>query len=292
MKPWSTLRRFAAGLLVLSCLPAAPGWAQVEEPAGHCLLLPIVPAERARQAGLVVEGEVLDARSFWDTRHQRIYTAHQIRVYSVLKGSAPAQLTILTEGGRVELEEQRLTNTLRLQAGEQGVFFLRPATFAGTGAAFWAPYASEQGFIRYHLTDASASEPFRSYPLIGADFYDELTAALGQPRRVLQPNPALQQAQLRRSQPVEAAKGQAPVISSLSPTAIPAGVEGVLTIGGSGFGASQGTGKVEFRNADDGEYLLCRPNPPITSAGLIPRYGYGYRRIALRAIRRARARCA
>ena len=72
MKPWSTLCRFATGLLVLSCLPVAPVQAQAEEPAGHCLLLPLAPAERARQAKLVVEGEVLDARSFWDNSHHRI----------------------------------------------------------------------------------------------------------------------------------------------------------------------------------------------------------------------------
>ncbi|UOQ54391.1 T9SS type A sorting domain-containing protein [Hymenobacter cellulosivorans] len=263
MKLWSTLRRWAAGLLVLSCLPAVPARAQVEESEGHCLMLPVEPAERARQSRLVVEGEVLDARSFWDASHRRIFTAHQIRVYSVLKGTAPTTLTLLTEGGQVELDEQRLTNTLQLQPGEQGVFFLRPATFAGTapGGALWTPYASAQGFIRYDLTDASATEPFRRYPLIGAGFYAELTAALGQPRRVMQPNPTLRQAQLRRSQPVVAAKGQAPVISTLSPTTVPAGIDGVLTISGSGFEAVRGAGKVEFRNADDGGASFVQPQP-------------------------------
>ncbi|PJJ53162.1 matrixin family metalloprotease [Hymenobacter chitinivorans] len=261
MKLWSTLRRFAAGLLVLSCLPATPGRAQVQEPDGHCLLVPVAPAERARRAALVVEAEVLDARGFWDTRHQRIYTAHQLRVFSVLKGTAPAQLTIVTEGGRVALDEQRLTNTLQLQPGDQGVFFLTSAGFATTVPASWTPYASEQGFIRYQLTDASAAEPFRHYPLIGAGFYDELAASLGQPRRVIQPNEALQQAQQRRTQPVVAAKGQAPVVSTLSPTVVPAGVEGVLTISGSGFGATQGTGRVEFRNADDGGASLVQAQP-------------------------------
>ncbi|WP_226176882.1 T9SS type A sorting domain-containing protein [Hymenobacter lucidus] len=226
--------------------------AQNAELVGHCLLVPLPAAERARQAALVVEAEVLDARGFWDASHRRIYTSHRLRVYSVLKGQLPAELTIITEGGQVELDEQRLTNTLRLQPGDQGVFFLRPAAFAGTPAGpAWTPYASEQGFIRYQLADASAAEPFRAYPLVGPDFYAELSATLGQARREVQPNPALRQAQLRRT-PVEAAKGQAPVISSLGPTTLPAGIGAVLTLSGSGFGSTRGTGTVDFRSADDG----------------------------------------
>ncbi|WP_167856449.1 matrixin family metalloprotease [Hymenobacter metallicola] len=247
---------------MLSAFVPEPVVAQQAEPAGHCLLLPVTAAERARQARLVVEGEVLDARGFWDAAHRRIYTAHRVRVYSVWKGQVPTELTVITEGGRVELDEQVLTNTLRLHPGDQGVFFLQPAAFAGTAAtAGFAPYASEQGFIRYNLTDASAAEPFRSYPLIGPAFYSELSAELGQARRELQPNPALAQAQLRRSQPGAEAKGQAPIISALSPATVPAGVEAVLTINGSGFGTDRGTGAVQFPNADDGGATFVQPQP-------------------------------
>jgi hypothetical protein len=262
MKFLGTLRRLATGLLVVSCLPAAPSWAQSAEPVGHCLLLPLPAAQRARQAQVVVEAEVLDARSFWDAGHQRIYTAHQLQVYSVLKGAMPTQLTVLTEGGQVGLDEQALTNTLRLQPGDQGVFFLTPSTFAGTGAEpTWTTYASEQGFIRYNLTDASAAEPFRVYPQIDKSFYAELSRGLGQERREVQANPALQRAQRRLSQPQVAAKGLAPLIATLVPNNLPAGVGAVLTISGSGFGTTRGTGTVEFRNADDGGTTFVQPQP-------------------------------
>ncbi|WP_167856983.1 IPT/TIG domain-containing protein [Hymenobacter aquaticus] len=249
-------------MFLLTGLAPAPGAAQNAEPDTHCLLVPLAAAERARQSGVVVEGEVLDARSFWDADHRRIYTAHQIRVFSVLKGTAPSQLTILTEGGQVDLTSQVLTNTLRLQAGEQGVFFLAPAAFTGvSGEAAWTPYASEQGFIRYELSDASATEPFRRYPLIGPEFYAELSRTLGQARREVQPNARLLTAQQRRQQPIVAAKGQAPVISVLSPATVAAGTGAVLTISGSGFGNERGTGLVEFRNADDGGATFVQAQP-------------------------------
>nr|WP_262905365.1 IPT/TIG domain-containing protein [Hymenobacter nitidus] len=155
-----------------------------------------------------------------------------------------------------------MTNTLRLQPGDQGIFFLAPASFAGTAAgATWTPFASEQGFIRYQLSDASAAEPFRRYPLIGPGFYAELSRTLGQARRELQPNVALQKAQLRRTEPVVAAKGQAPVVSSLAPTTVAAGTGAVLTISGSGFGNERGTGSVAFRNADDGGATFVEAQP-------------------------------
>ncbi|TGE19700.1 matrixin family metalloprotease [Hymenobacter elongatus] len=261
MKSLRTLNRLVAGSVLLAALCATPGAAQNTEADGHCLLVPLSAAERASRSGLVVEGEVLDARSFWDAAHRRIYTAHQIRVYSVLKGQLPGQLlTVLTEGGRVGFDEHILTNTLRLYPGEQGILFLSPAAFSGaTAPPSWTPYASEQGFIRYNLTDASAAEPFRVYPRIGPDLYAELQASLGQPRRIVQPNPTLRQAQLRVGQPVVAARGQAPVITDLSPTVVPAGVEEILTLNGSGFGNDRGTGRVEFRNADDGGATFVLP---------------------------------
>lgn len=223
-------------------------------PESHCLMLPLDPTSRAQASALVVEGEVLDARSFWDARHRRIYTAHRVRVFKVFKGTAAAELTVITEGGTVDLSRQELTNTLRLFPGEQGVLFLYPAPFAGIEAAgqAWAAYGSEQGFIRYDLTKASASEPFRQYPLVSQNFYAELKLTSGQPILVVTANPVLAAAQAQRARPAVAAKGTAPIVSGLSPLTISAGTNSVLTITGSGFGATRGTGFVSFLNADDG----------------------------------------
>jgi hypothetical protein len=245
---WKRAAVLATGLL-LGMLPRA-GQAQ-EEAAGHCLLLPLPPAERARQAPLVVEAQVQSAEGFWNAAHTRLFTRHRLRVFSLLKGAVAdtAGLELITEGGRLGLQQQRLTNTLRLAPGQQGVFFLSPAPWPGlpTRGSSWAAYGSEQGFIEYHPADGTASEPFRQYPALDAGFYQALTQLTGQPRRVLQPNPAL-------LPPAGAgqARTQAASITALAPLRLAAGADEVLTIDGQGFGDARGAGFVEFRNADDG----------------------------------------
>ncbi|WBA41398.1 matrixin family metalloprotease [Hymenobacter canadensis] len=247
-------------LLALALAFSSEVQAQLQPAETRCLVLPLSLAARAAAVPLVVEAEVLSSRSFWDAGHRRIYTAHQLRVFSTLKGAAPTQLTVLTEGGTVGFDRHQLTNTLQLRSGEQGVLFLVPATFAGTAAeaGAWAVYGSEQGFLPYDLATATVADLFQPLGTINEAFYQRLTAATGQTRQAVQPNAALAAARQRLAAPV-VARGQAPVVSSLSPTTLPAGTGAVLTLTGSGFGATRGAGFVEFRNADNGGTSLVKP---------------------------------
>ncbi|UYZ61989.1 matrixin family metalloprotease [Hymenobacter weizhouensis] len=251
------MQRIATFLLLLTAAAASQAQPQPAAPSGpvtHCLLTPVAPAARAAEAALVLEAEVLGSQGF-RAADGRIFTAHQLRVYKVLKGSAPgSELTLLTEGGTVGLDQQQLTNTLRLAAGEQGVFFLRASAQPAPGGPAWEVYASQQGFVRYDLTTATAADPFRTYPQLNADFYKAVAASTAAVPQEVQPNPALAAA-LARRQPT-AAKGAAPVISTLAPLTLTAGTGQVLTISGSGFGAARGT--VEFRNANDGGNTFTR----------------------------------
>ncbi|KAA9331407.1 matrixin family metalloprotease [Hymenobacter busanensis] len=249
----------STGSVAQPTVPAAP--------QTHCLLLPLDPAERAAQAALVVEGEVLSQRSFWDENHRRIYTANIIRVYKLLKGTLPPDndIMVLTEGGTVGFDRQTLTNTLDLQVGSQGLLFLTPKSFPGLPAALaagsWAAYASQQGLVRYDLTTGTAAEPFRTYPHIDAAFYRALLPGLSLPLQDVRPNIALAEAQSR-----QAAKTRdinAVVITGLSPTTITAGTGAVLTINGASFGAAPGS--VAFRNADDGGATFT----PVLSADIV-----------------------
>ncbi|MCA8832324.1 matrixin family metalloprotease [Hymenobacter pini] len=251
---------FTRWLPVLLCcwLTAQPGQAQIlpEAPETHCLLLPLDAQVRASRATRIVEAEVLDAVSFRG-QNGRIFTRHQLRVFRQLKGLEQATLTLITEGGTLGLERQTLTNTLTLAPGEQGLFFLEPTAFAGVPVGSgWQAYGSEQGFIRYNLSDATAAEPFRHYQLTDTGFYT--TVARSTPRDV-QPNPALLAA-LRRVQQPALAKGAAPLITTLAPSSVTAGTSTVLTINGSGFGTVRGNGSVEFRNADDGGATYTKVN--------------------------------
>ncbi|WP_375416299.1 matrixin family metalloprotease [uncultured Hymenobacter sp.] len=253
---------FSRGLgLLVACLAISwrIGAQPAGSPAGHCLLQPLAPGQRAT-AALIVEGQVLDAISYYDAARGRIFTRHRLRPFSILKGAlSPADtaaLTLLTEGGAVGQRREVLTNTLRLQAGEQGIFFLMPAPWSPSlpppAGPTWAVYGSEQGFIKYDLGTVTGSAPFESYPAIDAAFYQTLVGPLAA-RRVLRPNPALRAAQqARQTRQTNRRDTQAATVDGLSPTQLTAGTGAVLTINGAGFGAGRGTGQVEFANADDG----------------------------------------
>ncbi|GAB3874708.1 hypothetical protein GCM10028824_28420 [Hymenobacter segetis] len=242
-----------AGVLGVLVLAAIPAVAQAQAPAEtRCLMLPLEPASRARQSDLVVEAQVLDARSFWDADHRHLFTRHRLRVFSLLKGQVAdtTGLTVLTEGGRLGLDQQILTNTLQLTPGQQGVFFLKAAPWPGlpvVGPAAYTPVGSEQGFIQFNPIEGTATEPFRVYKGLDSGFYQEITAFTGQARQVLQANPAL----AKTATPVRRGTA-APTIAGFSPVSLTAGTGAVLTITGDGFGSTRGSGFVEFRNADDG----------------------------------------
>ncbi len=254
-------RRLGVALgLAMAMAGAGPVLAQAPGPELRCLMLPIEPASRARESALVVEAQVLDAQSFWDAGHGRLFTRHRLRVFSLLKGQVAdtTGLTLLTEGGRLGLDQQLLTNTLRLTAGQQGIFFLTPAPWPGlpavaAGGRAYTPFGSEQGFIGFNLAERTATEPFRTYPALDAAFYQEIARLTGQPRRLLRANPALAAAG-----PVAQRGTLAPTIASFAPASLPAGTGAVFTISGDGFGSSRGSGFVEFKNADDGGATLVR----------------------------------
>ena len=223
-----------------------------------CLLVPLPAAERVRAARLIVEAEVLDSQGEWDAPHQHIFTRQRLRVFRVLKGALPdtAALALLTEGGQVGLARQALTSTLGpLPVGQQGIFFLVPAPWSGVAPAY-AAYASSQGVITYDLALGSAAEPARSYPT-WAEAARQTAQLSGQPPQVLQANPALLAATQRRAAGAPQ-RTAAPVVSGFSPARTTAGTGAVLTIRGSGFGSSQGSGGVDFRNADDGGVTTTR----------------------------------
>ncbi|WP_169788173.1 IPT/TIG domain-containing protein [Rufibacter tibetensis] len=220
-----------------------------------CLLIPLSLEERMQAAELVVEGKVVSQRSFWDDQHHNIYTAHQVEVFKVFKGT-PVSTTveIVTEGGRVGLDMHVYSSTLQLKSQQQGVFFLHTSK----KNARYAVYGSMQGFIKYNLSGGTGKDPFTTYSSIPLEVYGALTRVSGTSVRTVKANTELDTA-LKPKVTLENQRRQIPLITNLSPLVLRAGTGDVLTITGTNFGTTRGTGYVEFRNADDGGKTFIKP---------------------------------
>jgi len=215
------------------------------------MLVPVPLAERLARAAWVVEAEVAAPNVVEDARGHllRRYGLTVFKVFRAPAGGVPAAL--LLPGGQLGGRREEVSYAPKLPAGQQGIFFLE-ADPQHPGE--WRLFAGPQGLIRYDLDRRTAAEPFGSYPAIATDLY----AALRNPAeaagyRVVQANAAL-------AAPVVATRlaGTA-AITSISPTTATAGTGTVLTITGSDFKPTRGTGYVAFRNADTGGSGSVRP---------------------------------
>ncbi|MFD2720720.1 IPT/TIG domain-containing protein [Hymenobacter monticola] len=237
-------KQWAAAAALLLAAPAA----HAQE---NCLLVPVPLAERLARAVWVVEAEASAPAVVQDGQGHllRRYGLKVFKVFRAPGGAVPTAL--LLPGGQLGDRREEVSYAPKLPAGQQGIFFLE-ADPQHPGE--WRLFAGPQGLIRYDLARRTAAEPFGSYPAIATDLY----AALRNPAeaagyRVVQANAAL-------ATPVAAARvaGTA-AITSFSPSAVPAGTGAVLTITGSNFGATRGTGSVQFLNADDGGASRVQP---------------------------------
>lgn len=125
----------------------------------------------------VVEGKVRSQQSFWDTDNKNIYTLNEIEIFKVFQGLTPINTVhVVTRGGIVDLEMDRVSNALELQVGAMGLFMLQgfPGNlpFAGT---LYRPTEGVLGFIRYDLFIGKAQGVYDSYPDIFSGLYSSIT---------------------------------------------------------------------------------------------------------------------
>lgn len=226
-------------------------------------MIPIPLEERVNQSALIIEGEVISQKSFWDARHDNIYTSNIIKVYKIFKGELKErELELITEGGTVGLQMHVYSTSLKLSVSQQGTFFLKDqqaiSNTPNKSIRSTKAYGSQQGMIAYDIRNNRAADAFNSFSSIES-LYNAITNHTKLQYRTLNQNEKLEQAQLVRTQ--KEGTQFAPAITSFSPTVTSAGTRTILTINGSGFGNSQGEGFVEFLNADDGGKTFTKPYP-------------------------------
>ncbi|RAU84363.1 T9SS type A sorting domain-containing protein [Pontibacter arcticus] len=226
-------------------------------------MIPLTLEKRVQEADLVLEGEVVSQKSFWDANHANIYTSNIIRVYKLFKGETKAQeVEVITEGGTVGMSKHVFSTALHLSKGQQGVFFLRKdlpvhSTPENGKLLSVRAYGSQQGLVTYNLERGTAKDVFSKYKSVD-EVYQQISKKTGKQFRTVSRNERLLKTNKVQQQKTQGAA--APVITDFSPKVASAGTKTILTITGSGFGNSRGeNGAVEFKNADDGGDSFIRP---------------------------------
>jgi hypothetical protein len=173
----------------------------------------------------ILRGQVIDVRSYWNSKKALIYTDITVLVDEHIKGDGQREITITIPGGTIGDVTHQVSDTPHFGIGDYGVILLE-----SSGQVVGGP----DGF--YLLRK----------PMIGADQLQLLTED-----KFLSWIKAYTTGQTRHS--FEEISNQTSggsvlqdtsyaTISGVSPSTISAGTGDVLTVSGSGFGASRGSG--------------------------------------------------
>ncbi|MFV9549764.1 T9SS type A sorting domain-containing protein [Algibacter sp. PT7-4] len=207
--------------------------------------------EQIDSSSLVVEGEVVDSKSFWDVERKLIYTANTVKVYKAFKGHVAETIDVITLGGSVGLDAMIASNTLKLRKGDVGVFTLYDSkVVSGQKSKIkhkaYQAYSSLQGFYKYNVKHNVAFNPFNRKKGVQSSFYNEIMSYTNTNyTKVSDFDVYTEQQQLNKSSGLLALG-----ITNFSPTTTTAGTGSVITINGTDFGAVKG--KVGFANPDSG----------------------------------------
>jgi hypothetical protein len=220
--------------------------------AQQCLILNVPLEKRIAESDIIIEGKVISKTSFWNEDKSRIYTSNIIELYKIFKGTINSEkIEMISEGGEVGDTWVTVTPGVDLAIGATGIFlcnFNTNNSIAANKSVNYIPNCLSLGFIKYDLTDLSASDVFTKYFDIKTKLYDFISQKTAS--SVIDYNKfSLQTLQNKKAAMKQVA---AVAINSFSPTTISAGSKSILTITGSGFGATRGSSYVGFANADDG----------------------------------------
>jgi len=206
---------------------------------------------------LVVEGKINSKTSMyaWTAAEEDIYTVYEIQVYKIFKGSltdidqTTNTVNVIVRGGSVGTEHVSVSPSLALEVDEVGAFLLKSTPIIGTNGTvnptyLYAPTDNALSKYNYDCDTGEVVGMFQVFADV-ATFYQDLdtTGVSFVEVEVFVPCPIINKNTL------------AFVVTGLSPANVPAGAEQILTITGSGFGATRGTKGVYFKKNSNPNYL-------------------------------------
>lgn len=196
---------------------------------------------RIETSELIVEGSVVDQRSFVSSRNGIIYTSQTIEIFKILKGHlSAATINVVTTGGKVGTEKLEVYPSLSLSKNETGIFFLRNdrRKFAEIDKT-WQPVAVQSSFVKYNPELSAAIDMDQRFEDLD-HLYEIIEQRTGTPANSIKALPLVASSR----NPI------APAITGIAPLTVKAGMTDEITITGTGFGTS--VGFVLFKDPDTG----------------------------------------
>ena len=196
-------------------------------------------------ADRVIEGEVISKHSVV-SESGSIITVNKINVNREFGvNQTEAQITVITEGGVVGNLAQVVYPSVTLNVSSTVVLTLKESQL---GLLVNQAYTFDKVDFKYS-TPSGSLQPHALYHSVMYAMHTELVSIVSE-----------------LEEPIMDTRAAAPQIASFSPSVISAGTLEELTITGLGFGSIQGSGRVCFRNADDGgqSVVSLPPGPHYT----------------------------
>ena len=226
--------------------------------SGQCLMTPLSLGERVSNSSLIIEGRVVDQFCIASNHENAIYTINKVEVASIYKGSIDSPyIYIVTEGGDLGYRSQKVMPSLNMHKADEGILLCTtPRAILSHTLPYpvYSAYGEEQGFMRY--------DAFRHFAYGVFDRYGSIQQVNDSIRLYTHSDPITLHPLDDRILEVDISKltQTNAVINSLSPMTISAGTNSILTINGSGFGSTRGSGKVSFSFMNgNGSYVDALP---------------------------------
>ena len=220
----------------------------------QCALYQIYLDQKISESEFILEGEIIQQTCFKSVSKNKIFTLNTVKVLSVFKGDLPAQIIIITAGGKIGNQMEIASSLLSLRNGQLGMFFLNKEiveTPNGHQEVFNV-FSSAQGFYKYNLDNGIISDLHNNYNNANDEFYKLLNNQYN--LRALKSIIPIAWGNMNTN-------NRLTVINNFSPASVNAGIGNQITINGFGFGSSRNDSKVLFKNTDDGGFTETEAEP-------------------------------
>jgi len=217
---------------------------------GFSQIIEVSLEEKIKNSDYIVEAVKTSENFSWDEKKTNIYTISKLQILKTFKGEDFNELELLTLGGTVGDYSVFVCPTSSVQKDEKVILFLRKANVnfkEFNSLPKVKPYAPQQSEFYIHENFVSSNfDQFKGKP---SEFYSKIESLTKKKYKI---NDIVQ----KKTESSNFFAAAIDPIFHISPTSLAGGIGSVLTINGTGFGATQGTKVIWFRNADNPSFIV------------------------------------